>query len=262
MSLAQQLLIRAIVAAFWQQPYQRPLAHWGTALHDRFLLPHFAWQDLCNAIEEINVPGVHFDPAWFVPHYEFRFPKIGEIQCHDMTMQIRSAIEPWYVLGEEPGGGGTVRCVDSSVERLEVLVDGFEPTSLRVMCNGVNVPLRATGIQGQYVAGIRYRAWQPPHCLHPTIGIDSPLRIEMVDVRNAKSIGGCTYHVAHPGGRGTDRFPINTNEAESRRAARFDNLAMTGGRIELTDLPPATGPNPYPVTLDLRRVQKSLLSGQ
>jgi uncharacterized protein (DUF2126 family) len=209
---------------------------------------------LCDAIGELQQPGIEIDPAWFVPHHEFRFPRVGELNCDGMNLRIRSAIEPWYVMGEEPGGGGTVRCVDSSVERLELLLDGFETTRLRVLCNGIHVPLHATGVQSQYVAGVRFRAWQPPRCLHPTIGIHCPLRFDIVDVRNARSIGACTYHVVHPGGRGTDRFPINANEAESRRAARFDRLGMTGGPIEITDLPPATGPNPYPVTLDLRRV--------
>ncbi len=254
MSLAQQLLIRAIVAVFWEQPYSRPLVHWESALHDRFMLPHFAWQDLCDAIGELRRPGIEIDPAWFVPHHEFRFPRVGELNCEGINLRIRSAIEPWYVMGEEPGGGGTVRCVDSSVERLELLLDGLETTRFRVLCNGINVPVHATGVQGQYVAGVRFRAWQPPRCLHPTIGIHCPLRFDIVDVGNARSIGACTYHVVHPGGRGTDRFPINANEAEARRAARFDTLGMTGGQIEITDLPPATGPNPYPVTLDLRRV--------
>ncbi len=254
MSLAQQLLIRSVVAAFWEQPYQQPLVHWETALHDRYMLPHFAWQDLCDAIKEIKRFGIELDPAWFAPHHEFRFPKLGEVNYQGVGMQIRSAIEPWYVMGEEPGGGGTVRYVDSSVERLELLLDGLVPTRFAVLCNGIRVPLHATGIQGQYVAGIRYRAWQPPRCLHPTIPIHSPLRFELVDLRAEQSIGGCTYHVVHPGGRGTDTFPINANEAESRRAARFDADGMTGGRIEITELPPATDPNPYPVTLDLRRI--------
>lgn len=253
MSLAQQLLVRAVVAAFWQQPYRRPLVHWETALHDRYMLPHFCWQDLCDATMELRQAGIELDPAWFVPHREFRFPKVGDLNADGVHMELRSAIEPWYVMGEEPGGGGTVRCVDSSVERLELLINGIETTRHRVMCNGINVPLHATGVQGQYVAGVRFRAWQPPRCLHPTIGIQTPLRFDIVDIPNSCSAGACTYHVAHPGGRGTDRFPINANEAEARRAARFDTLGMTGGPIETIEPPPASGPNPYPVTLDLRR---------
>ena len=254
MSLAQQLLIRAIVAAFWEQPYSRPLVHWGSTLHDQFMLPHYAWKDLTDVIHELRPSGIELDPAWFIPHHEFRFPRIGEINVEGIDLRLRSAIEPWYVMGEEPGGGGTVRCVDSSVERLEVSLDGLQTKRFRVTCNGVNVPLHGTGVQDQYVAGIRFRAWQPPRCLHPTIPIHCPLRFEIIDTRNMRSIGACTYHVADPGGRATDRFPINANEAEARRAARFDTLGMTGGPVEMIDTVPAAGPNPYPVTLDLRRI--------
>ncbi len=253
MSLAQQLLIRSVVATFWESPYRQPLSNWEGALHDRFMLPHFVWRDLCDVVDELGRSGIQLDANWFAPHWEFRFPKIGEVAYQDITMRIRSAIEPWYVMGEEPGGGGTVRFVDSSVERIEVLLDGLDATRFRVSCNGVDVPLRKTGIQGQYVAGIRFRAWQPPRCLHPTIRVHSPLRFEVIDTRSQRSIGGCTYHVADPGGRGTDRFPINANEAESRRAARFESVGMTGGIIETVAAPPSTHPTPYPVTLDLRR---------
>ena len=171
-------------------------------------------------------------------------------------MRLRSAIEPWYVMGEEPGGGGTVRYVDSSVERLELLVEGIEPSRYCVLCNGIRVPIHPTGVNGQYVAGIRYRAWQPPRCLHPTIGIHSPLRFEIVDLRNESSIGGCTYHVAEPAGRASDRFPINANEAEARRAARFETIGMTGQRMQIHQPPAIRPPQPYPLTLDLRRQLK------
>lgn len=256
MSLAQQLLIRNIVAAFWKQPNQRPLSHWGTALHDRFMLPHFIWQDLCDAIAELKTfdNGASIDPMWFVPHHEFRFPKIGEVVYQGVRMQLHSAIEPWYVMGEEPAGGGTARFVDSSVERIQVLVDQFDATRYGILCNGVPVPMHPTGVEGQYVAGIRFRAWQPPRCLHPTVGVHAPLRVEIVDLNNARSIGGCTYHVAHPGGRGTDRFPINANEAESRRAARFETIGMTSGVIADLHPAPPHGALDYPVTLDLRRI--------
>ncbi|HBV63508.1 MAG TPA: IMP dehydrogenase [Rhodopirellula sp.] len=253
MSLAQQLLIRGIVAAFWDRPYEQPLCHWQTALHDRFMLPHFAWRDLSGVIAELGRAGIDLDASWYMPHYEFRFPNIGEAHYGDITMRLRAAIEPWYVLGEEPGGGGTARYVDSSIERLELLVDSFELTRYRVLCNGINVPLHATGTQGQYVAGIRYRAWQPPRCLHPTIKIHSPLRFEVIDAVSGLSTGGCTYHVVHPGGRGTDRFPVNSNEAEARRANRFETIGLTGGRMEVPKLPVPSGPEPYPLTLDLRR---------
>ncbi|MFK8113666.1 MAG: DUF2126 domain-containing protein [Rubripirellula sp.] len=258
MSLAQQLLIRAVIAAFWQKPYQEPLSHWQTSLHDKFMLPHFVWQDLCDVTRELNSTGIEIDPQWFVPHFEFRFPSIGEVNYQGIDLQIRSAIEPWYVMGEDSAAGGTARYVDSSVERLEVLLGNFDATRFRVLCNGINVPLHKTSTLGQFVAGIRYRAWQPPRCLHPTIGVHTPLRIEVVDLRNHCSIGGCTYHVSHPGGRGTDRFPINASEAESRRAARFEDQGMSGGVVEIPPLAMPRGHEPYPVTLDLRRVMNGV----
>ncbi len=253
MSLTQQLLIRGLIATFWQRPYREPLAHWGTSLHDRFMLPHFVWKDFFEVCNVLNQRGIAIDPAWFASHFEFRFPTIGDVTYDDVTLQLRNAIEPWHVMGEEPGGGGTTRYVDSSLERIEVLADGFDTTRLAILCNGIPVPMHATGVQGQYVAGIRYRAWQPPRCLHPTIGIHAPLRIDLLDLHQSHSIGGCTYHVVHPGGRGTEVFPINANEAESRRVARFERLGMLGRRMELPALPPHPQPSHYPITLDLRR---------
>ena len=255
MSLAEQLLIRGVVAAFWRDRYDEPLTHWQTALHDRFMLPYFVWQDLGDVLRDLKRYDIHLDQQWYAPHHEFRFPKIGEVTYRDVRLRLRSAIEPWYVMGEEPGSGGTTRFVDSSVERLEVLLDNLDLSRHRLLCNGINVPLYATNVQGQFVAGIRYRAWQPPRCLHPTVGIHTPLTFEIVDTRARLSIGGCRYHVTHPGGRGNETFPINAYEAETRRAARFETRGFTGGQIDVTDMPPQTDPNPYPVTLDLRRAK-------
>tara|TARA_R110002049_G_scaffold4601_4_gene31944 strand:- start:213740 stop:217108 length:3369 start_codon:yes stop_codon:yes gene_type:complete len=253
MSLSQQLLIRSIVAAFWEKPYDAPLTHWGDALHDRFLLPHFAWQDLCSVVSDLNAAGMPIDPQWYAPHLEFRFPAIGEVCYQGVWMRLRSAIEPWYVMGEEQGTAGTARFVDSSVERLQLLVDGMDPRRHAVMCNGRVVPLHPTGVSAQYVAGIKYRAWQPPRCLHPTIGIHTPLQIELVDRQANRSIGGCTYHAVHPAGVGHDIFPINALEAESRRSARFRKSGHRGGRTVIADRPPDSSPRPYQVTLDLRK---------
>ncbi len=253
MSLAQQLLIRSLIAVFWESPYRDELAHWDGALHDRFMLPHFVWRDMEKVLGALDRRGIQIDASWYLPHWEFRFPKLGEVSYQDITMTLRSAIEPWYVMGEEPGGGGTVRYVDSSVERVELMLDGLDASRFRVSCNGIDVPLHHTGIQGQFIAGVRFRAWQPPRCLHPTIAVHSPLRFELIDIRARRSIGGCTYHVADPGGRASDRFPINANEAESRRASRFEARGMTGGIVETVKSPPPTRPTPYPLTLDLRR---------
>jgi uncharacterized protein (DUF2126 family)/transglutaminase-like putative cysteine protease len=252
MSLTQQLLIRALIASFWDEPYRQPLVHWGTSLHDRFLLPHYAWQDLCDCLEELSRRGTTIRKEFFLPHFEFRFPKIGEVQRGDVKLTLRAAIEPWYVLGEEPGGGGTARYVDSSLERVQVLAEGFVEGRHEVLCNGVRVPMRATGANHQSVAGVRYRAWQPPSCLHPTIPVHAPLRFDLVDRSSRRSLGGCTYHVSHPGGLGYDSFPVNAFEAEARRASRFRTDGLTGGPIEVAMTGPNVGSDPFPVTLDLR----------
>jgi uncharacterized protein (DUF2126 family) len=250
MSLAQQVLLRALVARFWEQPYRAPLVHWDTTLHDRFMLPHFARLDFEDVVEETRAAGFELDMAWFAPHFEFRFPVMGELTERSTRIELRKAIEPWYVLGEEPAGGFTARYVDSSVERLQVKVEGMTDSRHVVTCNGRKVPLHPTGTQGEFVAGVRYRAWQPPNCLHPSIPVDTPLVFDLVDTWQGRSLGGCTYHVGHPGGLNPTTFPVNAFEAESRRAARFFRMGYQGGMLST----PADEPNPdFPMTLDLRR---------
>jgi uncharacterized protein (DUF2126 family)/transglutaminase-like putative cysteine protease len=249
MSAVQMLLLRALVARFWQQPYRGKLVRWGTALHDRWLLPHFVAADLRDVVADLNAFGYPFDGAWFDPFVEFRFPRFGTVSYDGVTIELRQAIEPWHVLGEQISAAGTARFVDSSVERLQVKVSGMVPGRHAVTANRRALPLAATGVPGEFVAGVRFRAWNQPTALHPTIDVQAPLTFDLVDTWANRALGGCTYHVAHPGGRNYATFPVNANEAEARRIARFWTHGHTPGPM----LVRAEAPNPaLPTTLDLR----------
>jgi uncharacterized protein (DUF2126 family) len=250
MSLVQQLMLRALVAWFWEKPYTRPLVRWGTRLHDLFMLPHHCWEDLKEVLTDLRNAGFAFRDEWFEPHFEFRFPLHGVLQHEGIEMELRHALEPWPVLGEEAAVGGTSRFVDSSLERMQIKVRGMLAGRHFVTVGGRRLPLRPTGVRDEFVAGLRYRAWQPASCLHPTIGVHTPLIFDIYDDWNKRAIAGCTYHVMHPAGRNYETFPVNAYEAEARRLSRFAPFGHTPSQY----WPPLEKPNPdYPSTLDLRR---------
>lgn len=271
MALVQALLIRCLVARFWKEPYKKPLVRWGTRLHDQFMLPHYLWRDMQEVVQDLRDHGLPFEADWLLPFEEFRFPHYGRTRIDDIEIELRWAVEPWHVLGEESGAFGTARYVDSSVERLQVRISGMTDNRHVLSCNGRRVPLTPTGRKGEFVAGVRYKAWAPPSSLHPTIGVQTPLVFDLIDTWNGRSLGGCSYHVSHPGGRSYDTFPVNAFEAESRRGNRYDTTTHTPGpytpRPEVDALreffpdqkprpmepPPEEYPDEYPHTLDLRR---------
>jgi uncharacterized protein (DUF2126 family)/transglutaminase-like putative cysteine protease len=252
MSLCEQLLVRAAVAAFWHEPYRARLPRWGTTLHDRFMLPHFVAQDFRDVLRSLEERGYAFEPDWFDSHFEFRFPHVGTISHDSVELEVRRALEPWHVLPDENDGAGVARRVDSSLERVQVKVRGAVPGRHLVAVNGALVPLHPTGTQGEAVAGVRFRAWPLPSSLHPTILPHAPLVFSLVDGWSERALGGCTLSVSHPGGLSHKRFPVNAAEAESRRGALFSALGHAHGPVDMRSLRRVENPD-FPLTLDLRR---------
>ncbi|MEM7700016.1 MAG: transglutaminase family protein, partial [Verrucomicrobiota bacterium] len=272
MALVQSLLVRSLLTMFWEKPFRRSPQRWGTTLHDRFLLPHYVRADLADVCQDLHDAGINFEMSWLEPFVEFRFPRFGTV-CHQgIELEIRGALEPWHVLGEEATGQGTSRYVDSSIERLQIKVSGLANNRYWVTCNGRRLPLSSTGVREEHIAAVRFKAWNPPSSLHPSIGADQTLTFDIIDVDNCRSLGGCIYHVSHPGGRGYDTFPVNAREAEARRFSRFWTQGHTPGRVEPVPLgtqvvrsfeeveggravemvqDPGTNPE-FPHTLDLR----------
>ncbi|MCW7457575.1 transglutaminase family protein [Leptospira bandrabouensis] len=251
MSVIQQAFMMAIVCKFWEDPYYGNPINWNTELHDRFMLPYFVYRDFKEVIQDLQNSGFGFLSKDFDPFFEFRFPQYGICYLDGMEIELRMALEPWNVLGEENTAQGTSRGVDSATERVQVKVKGFHPERYRLSCNGYEVPLQPTSVQNEFVAGVRFKAWSPVFTLHPQLPAQQSLVFDVYDTWNHRALGGCTYHVSHPGGLSYQTIPINGYEAESRRISRF----WTHGHKIGKSLPPVRLENKaFPSTLDLRMV--------
>jgi len=259
MAMVQSLLVRSLVAWFWDEPLRAPLIRHGANLHGRYLLPHFLIHDIADVAADLRAHGIAFETSWLDPFTEFRFPRIGTAVFDGVEIELRGAIEPWNTLGEEARATGTARYVDSSVECIQVRIIGADRHRYVVTANGYPVPLLATDNPDINVGGVRFKAWQPPSALHPTITTDVPLQFELIDLTTGTSRGGCTYHVAHPGGRAYDEPPVNAVAAESRRARRFEATGFTPGKIDLSAIQEKQAriftDIGAPGILDLRRVR-------
>ena len=250
MNLLQALLLRAFIAHFWRQPYAGRLVRWGTRLHDQFMLPHYIRENFHDVLTMLKAGGYHFSEDWFAPFFAFRFAECGRTQIGDATLTLHTALEPWPVMGEEPAGGGVSRSVDVTVERVQVTAVGLVEGRHVLACNQRRLPLTSTREAGTQVAGVRFKAWSQSSSLNPRLPVNAPLVFDVIDTAQERSIGGCVYHVAHPGGRNFETFPVNENEAEGRRLARFETIGYTPGKVAI---PPVEVNPDYPHTLDLRR---------
>ncbi len=250
MGLLQTLLVRALVAVFWRTPFTGSLIRWGAALHDRFMLPYFVERDFAEVLGRLRGAGFAFEDSWFQLQAEFRFPTIGSLQVEGVTVELRQALEPWNVLAEETTAGGTGRSVDSSLERVQVRVNGLAVDGRYALaCNGRRVPLTPTGVPGEAIAGVRYRARRLNATLHPTIPVHTPLQFDLIDTWKSRVAGRCTYFAGRPDGSLYETRPSTAEEARQRRSERFQVAATVAEAVEV----PRAEQNPvFPMTLDMR----------
>jgi uncharacterized protein (DUF2126 family) len=250
MGLVEMLLVRALVCSFWKQPFAEALVRWENTLHDRFMLPHFVRDDFEKVLGYLRSAGFAFEDDWFRTHLEFRFPKIGSIAVEGIELELRQALEPWNVLAEDTHSGGTARSVDSSLERMQVKVTELRAESRFVVaCNGRHVPVTPTGIPGEAVAGIRYRARRLSAALHPTIPVHTPLTFDLIDTWKNRSVARCTYFAGPPDGTVHTTRPREAEEARARRMQRFQ---VSEPPSEPMARPEEEKNSFFPMTLDLR----------
>jgi uncharacterized protein (DUF2126 family) len=246
--------VRTLAAALAKAPYHKPLVRFGQELHDRYLLPTWLWRDFQGVLGFLAERGLPLPEEAYRAFLELRCPVAGHFQAGEVTLEVRNALEPWNVLGEEPGASGTSRFVDSSLERIEVRCEGLVPERHAVLVNGCALPLKATGVAHEVAAGVRFRAWAPPHSLHAHLGIHHPLRFDVLDTWARRSLGACAYHVWHPEGRSYESAPLTRFEAAARRAQRFTVEGPLPWPVEAR----ATASHPEtPWTLDLRRLPRA-----
>ncbi|MEZ4487070.1 MAG: transglutaminase family protein [Cyanobacteriota/Melainabacteria group bacterium] len=252
MAVVQMLLIRSLICRFLLSPYREKLIHWSDALHDKFMLPHFLLEDLLDVLRDLQDHGIELQAEWFKPFLDFRFPLLGTMNLEKVRLELRVAHEPWYVLSvmEDSAQRSTLsRPVDSSMERLQIRVSNLNAERHKLLVNGVEMPLVSVGPAGEYIAAVRFRAWQPPNCLHPNIEVHHPLRFEVLDSWSKRSLGACQYHVVHPEGKLYEEPPLTRHDASARVYRRFVEGNHTPWPVEYRAV---TDNGAGSVTLDLR----------
>ena len=249
MAAAQCLLLRALIAFLAERPADPRLRDFGPELHDRYMLPGELWEDLAEVIRDLDRARLPVQADWFAPFLDRRFPTLGEVAMGDVRMAIRTAHEPWPVLAEEAVAGVVTRFIDAANQRVQVELTGLTPTHHILVCNGRRVPLQPTRTRGRFLAGVRYKAWNPPSSLHPTLWPVYSLVFDLLDARTGEVLGGCTWFPARPSLVGFSAAPAPVASGEPEREPHYRPQAAVlppwspGGRF----LPFGSGARKMPV---------------
>ena len=216
MCLAQQLLIRALIAKFWREPLDGKFVRWGTALHDRFMLPHFVWDDFIDVLADLGQSGFDFDPEWFEAQLEFRFPVFG-----DVAAWRRHA-------GSAPGAGAVACARRGGRDRRHRALCRFlgraaaaqgrpasSPAATSSPATAAAADDRPPAAPARRSPACASRPGSRPRVCIPTIPVHAPLVFDIVDTWNRPFARRLRLSCRHPGGR-----TYETNRSTATRPKR------------------------------------------